>query len=966
MDTSGIGPATTLLSAPAVAGRLEVAVPAGSLVVICSDLHLGAQVSEASRRATADLVERLTAWPGPGAVVLNGDCFELLATTEPSVDAILDAHPAFEAAVAAFADGDSDRHVVVTVGNHDGRLAWDDAMQTSVRSRLGATLALSADLLLQTERGTRVVRVEHGHRFDPANAFADPFDPHDTPLGHHVVTEVVPELDRRPFLADVRWLSDPNDFPRFLGSRVVYRELAGRAWVLAIPFLVALLVRTPILVRALSGSDRVREAGRWLLVGGVGLAVDLAALGLLGVVLARRVFRSLASSRLRARGAHQNDPPRAAGAALAAEGFAGFVTGHTHQPELTPFQHGFYANSGCGVESLGATPGRFGLPPVFDGVYRRSWVEIEAGYDLEVRLVLAETTIPGTTRLERLARRARNPRPSQPTVVARTPGGAAWPVDAARLRDRAAAERVRRRAATVVLATALLGLLSAVTPPLAGRLHRLARIMPVELPQAAASTVAFGSLALLLLARGLRRGQHLAWLATVALLGASAVLHLTKGVDVEEAAIALAVALWLARRAADFPVRPDAHTLRRSAAIAVLGPALAVAVSFLLVTTVGGRPGADPFVTPALIAAGLGVVAVVGWLLLGPRRSPTRSPDEHRADRERARALVTAEGGDTLTYFALRDDKQWFFTGSSVVAYSIRNGVCLVSPDPVGPPGEWATTWAEFRAFAAQQGWSVAVVGAQPGWLPIYEADGMRSIYMGDEAIVDCSAFSLEGKARKGLRGAYHRVARAGYTTVFLDPAHLEPPLEAQLRELMTETRHGEVERGFSMTLSRIFDPADTGLLLSVALDPGGRPVAFCQWVPAPDIYGWSLDVMRRRADPDLPNGVTDFVVLSTIDHVRQQHQWGLGLNFAVMRAVVAGERDGAFSELERRVLHKFSESMQIESLWRYNEKYHPYWRPRSVVIDAPEYAAAEAVAIADAEAIWELPVIGRFLGHRS
>jgi lysyl-tRNA synthetase class 2 len=377
-------------------------------------------------------------------------------------------------------------------------------------------------------------------------------------------------------------------------------------------------------------------------------------------------------------------------------------------------------------------------------------------------------------------------------------------------------------------------------------------------------------------------------------------------------------------------------------------------------------PGAGPFVTPALSAIGLGVVAVVGWLLLGPRRPPTPSPEEHRADRERARALVTANGGDTLAYFALRDDKQWFFTGSSVVAYSVRNGVCLVSPDPVGPAEEWGTTWAEFSAFAAQQGWAVAVVGAGPGWLPIYEANGMHSLYMGDEAIVDCSAFSLEGKARKGLRGAYHRVTKAGYTAVFLDPAHLDPPLEAQLRELMTETRHGDGERGFSMTLSRIFDPADTGLLLSVALDPGGRPAALCQWVPAPDIFGWSLDVMRRRADPDLPNGITDFVVMSTIDHVRHLHQWGLGLNFAVMRAVVAGEREGGFYELERRVLHKFSESMQIESLWRYNEKYHPYWRPRYVVVDAPEYAAAEAMAIADAESVWELPVIGRFLGHRS
>ena len=84
------------------------------------------------------------------------------------------------------------------------------------------------------------------------------------------------------------------------------------------------------------------------------------------------------------------------------------------------------------------------------------------------------------------------------------------------------------------------------------------------------------------------------------------------------------------------------------------------------------------------------------------------------------------------------------------------------------------------------------------------------------------------------------------------------------------------------------------------------------------------------------------------------------------MRAVLAGARHGAISQLERKVLHKFSESMQIESLWRYNEKFRPYWRPRYVMLSGPEHATAQGIAIADAEGIAEFPVIGRFLGRRS
>jgi lysyl-tRNA synthetase class 2 len=976
---------TSLPVVPEVAQRLEVHVPRGATVLVCSDLHLDASATDASRAVTHELADRVAAVEGPATLVLDGDCFELLAGGT-SVAAALDAHPDFEKALVRFVE-QPDRSVVVVPGNHDGRLAWDERARAVVTSRVPSTVALSVDLLACTDAGLRVVRVEHGNRFDPANAFDDPFDPHETPLGHHVVQEVLPELERRPLLADARWLADADEFPRFLGSRVVYRELIGRLRWLAVPFLVALAVRTPAVVRGLSRSGDLRDLSRWVFVAGIGITVDALLFGAVALLLARRVFRSLATMQLARHGVHLNDAPRAVAEALCAQGFAGFVTGHTHHPELTQLGQGFYANSGCGVRAIASRPARAGLPPVFTGVLRRSWIEIHAGRELDTSLVVAETPVADTTRIERLAARGRPALPRTPTVVTTVPGGAGWPIDQRRLGVTVSRDRVRRVATALVLAAALIGVLSAVTPPLRGRLRGLLDLVPVELPQAASAALVFGSVGLLLVARGLRRGHRLAWTAAMALLAASAVLHLAKGVDVEEALVAVLVAAWLARNRGAFAVRPDTGAVRRAIVFAGVMTTAAVGAAFALVALVGAHqatgeslralaerlagdhalplPSSSPFVSPALTAAGVAVVAVAGWVALGPGRPRRRAPAEHHADRERARSVVEHHGGDTLAYFALRDDKQWFFTGSAVVAYAVRNGVCLVSPDPIGPAGDWAETWAEFRSFADQRGWSVAVVGARPSWLPVYEAGGMRAIYMGDEAIVDCQAFTLDGGHMKSLRGAYNRVKKAGYTCVFLDPAHLEHAIELELRDLMTQTRQGETERGFSMTLSRIFDPDDTGLLLSVALDPDGRPAAFCQWTPAADIDGWSLDLMRRRADPDLPNGVTDFVVIETIQHVKAAHQWGLGLNFAVMRAVVAGEREGGFYELERRVLHKFSETMQIESLWRYNEKYRPAWRPRYVVVDAVEHAAAQGIAIADAESIWELPVLGRFLGHR-
>ena len=77
--------------------------------------------------------------------------------------------------------------------------------------------------------------------------------------------------------------------------------------------------------------------------------------------------------------------------------------------------------------------------------------------------------------------------------------------------------------------------------------------------------------------------------------------------------------------------------------------------------------------------------------------------------------------------------------------------------------------------------------------------------------------------------------------------------------------------------------------------------------------------LMRRTADPDAPNGLTDFVIIETISWMKERGYRGLGLNFATFRAVVSGEAEGGpWLGVERKVLHRFSDTMQIESLWKF------------------------------------------------
>ena len=951
---SAAGPAAEDFFVPDL---IQLDVPRGSRVVVVSDLHLAPAASEASTRAAEELAELLDGFHQPGTLVIAGDGFEMLAAA-PDVGAILDSHSRFTGAVKRFAAG-KDHRVVLTPGNHDGQLAWDGESVAVLRERLGVTdVALACDLAVQTGNGTALVRVMHGHQFDQYNAFDDPRSPVDTPLGHHVVRQVLPKLAPRDhpgsLLEGVRWCNgDPS---AFVGSRLLYRMVAGWLWWLAVPFAAALVLRF------LSFAPGVKpllshHAERWLVWFGI-LVVAIAVIAAVtGIATMLRVNRALADASVSERGdaAAHNAAVRAEAARLISAGYAGLITGHTHEPELSQVGGGFYANTGCATEVVRARKARFGLPAPFLAVRRLSAVELGAGPVLSVTLSLAEHPIGRPSVLERLVLAPERARPQTLQVVGRLPGGATWPISERALLPWVRRRRIRRVAAFGLLIAGVLNVAFALLWPV--RWTRPAdHWLPFGIHPVSGVTAVIGGLALAGVARGVRLGYRRAWLAALVLLLVSTVYRLVHDVGLEGSGIACLFGLWLLLEHRHFRVSPSGF--RRLLGWAIMTGLAVVAVAAGLDTAyVGARQTRDVILA---VIAGL-VILVLATAL--PGREHRRTGQERERAFVRARQIFDRYGGDTLDYFALRDDKSWLFSGNTLVAYSVINRVMLVSPDPIGPADERLDAWTDAMDLADTNGWYICVLGASAPWLPIYQAAGLTGVYMGDEAIVDCQVFSLKGKPMKSLRGARNRTSKSGYHVTVMQALEASAELRRQLEDLATETRQGEAERGFSMTLSRMFDERDTGLLLAVCLDPQGKPVAFNQYVPASHVNGYSLDLMRRTSDPDAPNGLTDFVIIETINWMAERGLNGLGLNFAVMRAVVAGEAgSGPWRSAERSVFHRFSDSMQIESLWNFNKKYDPQWRPRYSVADDRAHLPRAGLAIARAESVSELPVVGRFM----
>ncbi len=252
-----------------VTDRLDVTVAPGGKVIAISDLHLPPERTTVSGRSCEVLARRLAAETAPLTVVLAGDIVEMLAYPGRAAADVLDAHDDLCRALAMVTERGG--QVIYTVGNHDGDLAWDLKAATAVREATGAKLCLAADLVLP---GGEKIRVEHGHQIDPYNCFQDPRNPLDTPLGHHIVREVIPKIEwlGRDWLTGAHEMADPADFPSFLASRLVYRKLVRHLWwVVLVPIVLFALVlprgrpgqgplpgRRPVAARR--GDPRLRRA----------------------------------------------------------------------------------------------------------------------------------------------------------------------------------------------------------------------------------------------------------------------------------------------------------------------------------------------------------------------------------------------------------------------------------------------------------------------------------------------------------------------------------------------------------------------------------------------------------------------------------------------------------------------------------------------------------------------------------
>ena len=502
--------------------------------------------------------------------------------------------------------------------------------------------------------------------------------------------------------------------------------------------------------------------------------------------------------------------------------------------------------------------------------------------------------------------------------------------------------RVLLGIAPTVLSAACFGggailLLSGSLPAIPQRVHQLVHIVPlpfIEASHFAASLVGTG---LLLLAPGLYRRLDGASLAARALLVAGAVFSLAKGIDYEEAAVCLSIALLL-------QMSRKAFYRRTSLVARPLSPAWLLSVAVVIVGTgwIGFFAYKHVDYQEALwwrfalsddasrfLRAGLGVAVMMAgaglWRLF--LAAPPGEMD-HPAMEQVLSVVEQAERTDAA--LALLGDKRFLFSpeGDAFVMYQVRGTSWIAMGDPVGPRAAWADLLWQLRTMADAAQGRLLLYQITPDGLEIAIEMGLQIIKYGEEALIDLSTFALEGGRMRSLRQTLNRFRtreNASFTILpAADVATILPELKAVSDDWLLEKGHGE--KGFS--LGR-FDPTYLALTDCAVVRVEGRIVAFANIWKSGDRRELSVDLMRHVEDA--PGGVMDYLFIELMLWGQQQGYGRFALGLAPLSGVDGRRLGPTWAKIAALVFRHGERFYGFRGLRAYKEKFQPDWAPRYI-----------------------------------
>jgi phosphatidylglycerol lysyltransferase len=515
----------------------------------------------------------------------------------------------------------------------------------------------------------------------------------------------------------------------------------------------------------------------------------------------------------------------------------------------------------------------------------------------------------------------------------------------------------------------LINLASAIWPSQPASVRVLESWLPLEVTQRSRPLMLFAGLALVQVTRNLAQRKELAWYVATTALAVSLLLHITRGLDLHHSLVAGLLLVYLLYFRRRFYARSDPASLRFAlASVPVLCLAVFAYGYFGLShmhDKFSWQPGANPVneafrsgilirepnVNPQTTHAArfLGSLQIAGWLarlyvLLLVLR-PVIQRNRLEAPQEQVDRIFKAHSQKSLSAFAIQSDKHHLLlaNGQGLIAYATRGPIALACGDPLAPEAEFEASVREYLEFSRRNGWTPCVYEAGEDRLPVYQALGLRSLKIAEEALLDLGEFSLAGGKRANLRAMVNKVLKTGliisrYDRKSYPDAAIDEQLESISQEWLAEKSLGEM--GF--TLGRFTLESLQGVWVFVAA-VHRRLHAFCSWLPYRNGKAVVLDLMRKRREA--VSGTMDLLLAHSLLQLKEAGIPEASLANAPLANV--SELRGRLDKGVALLFENMNSFYGYKNLFQFKKKFAPRWEGRYLIYpsgaDLPRVAWALA-----------------------
>lgn len=499
----------------------------------------------------------------------------------------------------------------------------------------------------------------------------------------------------------------------------------------------------------------------------------------------------------------------------------------------------------------------------------------------------------------------------------------------------------------MMFALGLVNIVSALTPSVPERLIFLKGWLPESVLSLSNGLVLAIGLYLLLLFVFLLQGSRRAWFAGMFLSLLSVAGHLLKGIDYEEALLAIIAigALWRTR--AYYRRKPHKELTRLSLQVLV-GSLVAIILfgvfSFLFmnekhfhtnfdlwtsiktmlrVVFLFDDAGLSPhtaFARHFLNALHVGGALISGFVLFSLFKPIFARPYNSPEERALAGDLLRKYGSITSDIFKTNPDKCVYLSDDKegFLSFKVSGGYAVVFGNPVCRDEAAAKKLIlSFDEYCLENGLTSAYYRIPKESLDLYNALGKKSVPVADEGIVDVADFSLGGVQMKGIRKRLQTARDKHYTTT----VH-EPPIGEDLLKSLKELTYD-----FKQDLNRFgWEELSNHLIITVQ-DKHGVVSAFLDLIPDADNKDVANNLIMTKKDT--PEGVMVLLLVQTIQYLKEKGYQTVNLGMAPLSDL----KEMNFTErVIRFVFKKLKLHTNLKPLRLFKEKFASRMEQRFLV----------------------------------